>query len=76
MGLSFKVMQNFQNTQFSTVYSEPPTADLRIWGITDPVPIHIHGRDWVCIRLRMGTLAIIPIKYQTVTFTFPVSKAQ
>lgn len=71
MGLPFKVKQNFQNTPIST-----PTADVRVQGIKDPVPVHIHSKDGVCIRLRVGMLTIIPIKYQCVTFTFPVNKAQ
>ena len=75
MGLAFKAMQNFQNTQILTAV-QLATANVRKWEMKDPVPSHSHTKAQMCISLRIGTLAIVPIKYQTMTAIFPISKAQ
>lgn len=62
MGLAFKAMQKFQNAQISTAF-QPPTANIRKGEIKDPVLGHIHTKGQVHISLRIGTLAIVPIKY-------------
>lgn len=43
MGLSWKTMQQLQNTQISTTL-QPPTANVRKWESEDPVLSHTHTK--------------------------------
>lgn len=74
MGLTFETTQRFQNMRISTTL-QPLAANVRKWEIKDPVPSRTHNKALVCISLGTGAFATVPIKYETVTAVFLISKA-